>query len=121
LHPTIPTETQEELITLSYITFWLEVEAIAKANALYSDDLEGILFCQRIINTSPAAWTLDNWVNGLSIIQSLIAAGYQMLKADAVYLQQDAAPDGSYANNLLWLKADDVGHRMGQSKYYLLM
>jgi hypothetical protein len=47
-------------------------------NELYSDDgLEGILDCQRILNASPVAWTLGNWVDDLSIIQLLIA-GNQM-------------------------------------------
>jgi hypothetical protein len=72
-----------------------------------SRDLKGIFDYLGIINTSPAAHTLDKWVNGLSIMQMLIA-GYQISNVNTAHLQEDGAPDGSSVKNLFWWDIDDI-------------
>jgi hypothetical protein len=77
-HPQIQKEAKVEFIATSLITFWLPVEAIAKGNELYLENLGGILDYSRMLNTSPVRHTLDKRVGNLSILMQLLIAGYQM-------------------------------------------
>jgi hypothetical protein len=92
------------LIALSRFTFLLEVQA--QLDPLYHDAMNGIVNFRDILETSPAARTLDGWVDDLAADQAMIAS-YAISKAMTVFVQADGAPDGSQPKVFTWFDPDD--------------
>jgi len=65
-----------------------------------------IVNLQKIMNISPAASTIDGWVDQLAVDQAIIVA-HDITKAPSVFLQSDHALDGSLAKVLTYFDADD--------------
>jgi len=65
-----------------------------------------IVNLQKIMNISPAASTIDGWVDQLAVDQAIIVA-HDITKVPSIFLQSDHALDGSLAKVLTYFDADD--------------
>jgi hypothetical protein len=107
-YPTVPTETQQVLISLSRFTLMLEMrEQLRPEEEKYRPYFDQFIDIDKTCDISASARATDGYTDNLAILQAMNVS-YEMSKPGRKpFCQSDGGPDGSLAQLITWVDPDD--------------